>query len=481
MTAFVCVHGHAYQPPREDPVTGEVPVQPGAEPFHDWNGRISAECYAPLAAARRLGEHGVEVSRTNLWSRVNFDLGPTLGVWFDRHRPDIAEAVRQGDSLGRGAMAHPWVHAILPLTPERDRATVLRWGNADFRARFGREPEGVWFPETAVDSASLEAAADAGLSWTVVAPHQVRARDQGAPPSAASPHYPVRIVLPSGRPFVLVPYDGEVSHAVAFGDLLRDGVALANRVTSAAEFALRSARSGDTVDIPPLVIVSTDIETFGHHHRFGEMALARAMDEWDAHGGLRRCVVADYLDEVGVHRDGWLVERTAWSCGHGVERWRSECGCRFESGTSQSWRRPLRDVLDAVDDAARRIMEGEADRDLVDPWAARDDYGTVLAASGTPSSGQVRASFLASHAASGADPQRVWAWMEAERLRLEAWSSCAWFFDTADRIETRQTVHQATEAVRRLSALGGVDLREWLDGQWRDHGLGDEEVSRPSE
>ena len=232
-------------------------------------------------------------------------------------------------------------------------------------------------------------------------------------------------------------------------DEQRDGVALANRVTSAAEFALRSARSGDTVDIPPLVIVSTDIETFGHHHRFGEMALARAMDEWDAHGGLRRCVVADYLDEVGVHRDGWLVERTAWSCGHGVERWRSECGCRFESGTSQSWRRPLRDVLDAVDDAARRIMEGEADRDLVDPWAARDDYGTVLAASGTPSSGQVRASFLASHAASGTDPQRVWAWMEAERLRLEAWSSCAWFFDTADRIETRQTVHQATEAVRR--------------------------------
>ncbi|MBX7070352.1 MAG: DUF3536 domain-containing protein [Microthrixaceae bacterium] len=458
MTAYVCVHGHAYQPPRENPQSGEVERQQSAEPYHDWNERITAECYFPLSKAKRLNEAGATVSTANLYESVSFDLGPTLGVWLDRRNPGLSTTITMGDSAGGGAMAHPWVHAILPLTPAGDRATIVRWGVDEFRSRFGRAPLGMWLPETAVDTASLEALADVGIRWTMLAPHQIYA-DHGATGVTPAAHQPLMLTLPSGRSMTIVPYDGELSHGIAFGGLLRDGQAFADAVAN-------KARSAAQTEPNPLVVLSTDIETFGHHHQFGEMALAHAMELWRAMGDIEVVTAERYLQMFPATQAGRLVENTSWSCAHGVERWRSDCGCRFEqvSGQDQRWRRPLRDVLVAVADVAGRLLNDHSGGDLVDPWAARYDYGMVLGS--RPDRRQaMQQQFLARHMAPGGDPQRVWQWMEAERLRLEAWSSCAWFFDTADRIETRQTLAEAREALRRLGQLTERDLMPWFNDQ----------------
>lgn len=461
MTAYICVHGHAYQPPRESPDTGEVPVQPSAAPFHDWNQRITSECYGPLSQAKRLDESGATISTTNLWEVMSFDLGPTLGVWMDRNAGPLPASIAAGDAAGGGAMAHPWVHAILPLTPAGDRATIVRWGVDEYRARFGRAPEGMWLPETAVDTASLEALADVGIRWTMLAPHQVRSdRDGDAEPG----HRPVVVALPSGRSMTIVPYDGELSHAVAFGGLLDDGLKFAEAVVDRARAV---SDEGD-----PLVVLSTDIETFGHHHRFGEMALARAVEHWRDLDDIELVTPEQYLQLFPADRPGRLVERTAWSCAHGIERWRSDCGCRFEEieGQDQRWRRPLRDVLDAVADVAGRLFNEFAVTDLVDPWAARYDYGMVLGAR-PELRGPMRDQFLARHLSPGGSADRAWEWMEAERLRLEAWSSCAWFFDSPDRIETIQVLDEARAALVRYASLTGVDATAWFDAQLVDADL----------
>ena len=481
MTVYLCIHGHAYQPPREDPRTGEVPLQPSAAPYHDWNERITDECYRPFGEADVLGENGDVVEEVNLWGEVSFDLGPTLGVWLDRHAPAAAAAIVAGDSAGDaaeggpggGAMAHPWVHAILPLTPFWDRATMIRWGIDDYVARFGRRPTGMWLPETAVDSASLEALVDAGISWTLLAPHQVRrvvdeaavedevagnapaereaAIDaETAGSTLAEPgHRPLLVTLPSGRDIIVMPYDGPLSHGIAFNGLLHDGVEL-------AETFIRIA---STLAPDSFLVASTDLETFGHHHGLGEMALAKAVQVWRDSEEVVLTTPERYLEQFLPTERGVLVERTSWSCAHGVERWRSNCGCRFAEveGQDQAWRRPLRDWLDAVAEACRRAMIEFAGSDLRDPWAARNDYGRVIGAR----PGDVdtrRAEFLATHRVAGGDPDRAIAWMEAERLRLEAWSSCGWFFDSADRIETVQIIDEANEALRRYRSLTGLAL-----------------------
>ncbi|MFN8052978.1 MAG: DUF3536 domain-containing protein [Acidimicrobiales bacterium] len=459
MTAYVCVHGHAYQPPRESPETGEVPVQPSAAPFHDWNERITSECYGPLGAAKMLDDHGHVVSTSNLWAEMSFDLGPTLGVWLDRHAPEVAQAVSAGAHAGAGAMAHPWVHAILPLTPAGDRATIVRWGVDEYRSRFGHSPKGMWLPETAVDSASLEALLDVGITWTMLAPHQVRV--DGAEPG----HVPLLVALPSGRTIGVVPYDGELSHGVAFGGLLDDGLKFAQTVVDRARAAAEDERD-------PLVVLSTDIESFGHHHRFGEMALAKAAHEWRVAHDIELITPDRYLERHPATRRGTLVERTSWSCAHGVERWRSDCGCRFEEveGRDQRWRRPLRDVLDAVADVCGRLLNDRAGAEFDDPWAARYDYGVVLGA--RPEHREtVRSHFLGKHLVPGASEERAWAWMEAERLRLEAWSSCAWFFDSPDRIETVQVLDEARAALARYAELTGTDTVAWFDAQLKASAL----------
>ena len=358
MTRSVVVHGHFYQPPRENPWTGVVDREPTAAPFHDWNQRIESECYAPMASARVLGPDGSIAHRDNLYAAMSFDVGPTLFEWLETSAPATYAAILEADRisaarLGHGnAIAMPYHHTILPLASRRDKVTEVRWGIADFRRRFAREPEGMWLPETAVDEETLEVLAEEGIRFTVLAPHQVESRS----PSGL----PLRFRAGRGRELALCIYDAVLSGEMAFGRLLTDGALLASRLApgvlrgSVAGGRERSASS----NAAELTAAATDGETFGHHHRFGEMALARAFRIVAEREDVRIENFASFLARNPPREDAVLVSPTSWSCTHGVERWRSDCGCRMTPGksNSQAWRGPLRD--------ATRVAGGRAARDI---------------------------------------------------------------------------------------------------------------------
>ena len=358
MTRSVVVHGHFYQPPRENPWTGVVDRQPTAAPFHDWNQRIDSESYAPMASARVLGPDGTVAYHDNLYAAVSFDVGPTLFEWLETSAPATYAAILDADrsstaKLGHGnAIAMPYHHTILPLASRRDKVTEVHWGIADFRRRFGREPEGMWLPETAVDEETLDVLAEAGIVFTVLAPHQVE---------ATSPNgMPMRFRAGKGREIALCIYDGVISGEIAFGRLLTDGALLANRLAPAA--SAMPARA--PTDAETLTAAATDGETFGHHHHFGEMALARAFRILAGRKDVRIENFASFLARNPAREDAVLVSQSSWSCSHGVERWRSDCGCRMTPGKpgSQAWRGPLRDALEWLAGELHEIFarEGQA-------------------------------------------------------------------------------------------------------------------------
>jgi len=449
----VCVHAHFYQPPREVPSTGLVPREPSAEPHHDWNHRITEQCYRPMAAARILTADGDVHRAVNLYSSLSFNVAPTLGVWLDRYAPDVMAAMVTGDRESShrhdghgGAVAHPWVHAILPLASPRDRRTLIAWGVADFVHRFGRQPEGMWMPETAVDTATLEALVEAGIAFTIVAPHQVTSIHVE---THLDPQAPVTAALPSGRSIVLFAYDGSIAHGVAFGDLLDDGETFARSLS-------RPMLTDDNSE--PLRSIATDAETFGHHHVFGEMALAYALDRIVTLGD-EVVNYSSWLARHGARQAGRVVDDTSWSCAHGIERWRGNCGCHTgrEGAIDQRWRTPLRAAIDNLVDSVAALTDRHATRVFASPWAARDSYVDVLIGRSTP------AEFASTHALPGADSDTVLAWMEAHRHLLLAQSSCGWFFDTADGLETLLSMRQAEHAIELFADLTAVDLRPKWD------------------
>jgi alpha-amylase/alpha-mannosidase (GH57 family) len=437
VTRYVVLHGHLYQPPREDPWTGTFPPEPGAAPFPNWNARITEECYRPNTHAAILDDAGDVSARIDNYLHTSVDVGPTLAVWLERHAPDVHSALVAADRAGRTAIAHPWVHAILPLCSERDRRTLVRWGLADFRRRFGREPEGMWLPETAVDTPTLETLAQEGIGFTILAQYQLEGE--------VDPRTPFRVELPSGRSMTVLAYSAGLSSAVAFDGLLHDGIALAHGVLAA---------NGDT-DRPSLVCVATDFETYGHHHRFGEMALARALHELGRVDGVRVVSAVEAVKRVAP-QPAVLREPTAWSCAHGVERWRSDCGCRIGPPTplGQSWRAPLREGLDWLrGEVAGLETLGSA---LLEPWAARDDYGRVL------SGADGWEEWLTGRLAPGADPARGRTWLELQRHLLFMDSSCGWFFDDAAGHETVIVLRHAARALELVTELGGPSLEAGL-------------------
>ena len=366
MTRSVVVHGHFYQPPRENPWTGVVDREPTAAPFHDWNQRIESECYAPMASARVLGPDGSIAHRDNLYAAMSFDVGPTLFEWLEKSAPATYAAILEADRisaarLGHGnAIAMPYHHTILPLASRRDKVTEVRWGIADFRRRFAREPEGMWLPETAVDEETLEVLAEAGIKFTILAPHQVE--------SPSSNGLPLRFRAARGREIALCVYDEVLAGDIAFGRLLTDGAALAKRLAPVSP-------AGAGV----ITAAATDGETFGHHHRFGEMALARAFRIIGERKDVRVENFASFLARNPARTDAVLISPSSWSCSHGVERWRSDDGCRMTPGTSQAWRAPLRSALEWLATELHEIFEREGgDLFSTDPWRVRDQYGEVM-------------------------------------------------------------------------------------------------------
>jgi alpha-amylase/alpha-mannosidase (GH57 family) len=436
---LVVVHGHLYQPPREDPRTGTVPVEASAAPFHDWNERITDECYRANAHAR-LGEASV-----SNYERLSYNACPTLTTWFAEHAPDVLGALADADARqqARGqhgpALAAPWVHAILPLCSPADRATMVQWGIAEFTHRFGRTPDGMWLPETALDTATLVALADAGIGFTIVAPHQVAAHrhEPGArwAPGAGDGR-PLRVALPGGRAIVVLPYDGECSNDVAFNGALHDGVGFARRLVA------RAHERG-------VCTVVTDMESYGHHHRFGEMALAAAFEHLAADPSVEIVNAADAVARL-PHGEGVVVAPSAWSCAHGVERWHSDCGCRAGAPTphGQSWRAPLRSALDTLRDAVAQLPALASD--LRDPARARDEYVAVLL------DAEGHDEFVRRRAPG--DAARARQWLQLQYHLLLMYSSCAWFFDDAAGHESLIVLRHAAAAIDLVADLGGPDL-----------------------
>jgi alpha-amylase/alpha-mannosidase (GH57 family) len=454
----VCVHGHYYQPPREDPWLGVVEPEPSAAPDRDWNTRITRECYAPCAAARILDARSRLRAVLNVCEWTSFDFGPTLLAWLAPHAPEVVAALRRADTAARrrtghgSAWAQPYAHPILPLSSPADVRTQVLWGRRDFEHRFGRPPEGMWLPEMAVDRSSLEALADAGIALTLLAPHQARrVRPLGAgddawrtvTPATLDTRRLYRCVLPGGRAVDVLFRDAALSQEIAFGGLVRDGAALAARLHEAVA----------TSEGPAIVGVAVDGETFGHHHAFAEMALAFALETLAARDDVALLGPAAYRALVPPTDEVEIVENTSWSCPHGVERWRADCGCRVgtEPGTSQAWRAPLRAAIDWLRDEVAVLYEAAAGEVLRDPWGARDRYVDCVL---EPARLDV---FLAAEAAtplSASAAVHARRALELARHALLMQTSCGWFFDDVAGLEAGLVLRQAARAIELALALG---------------------------
>ncbi|MCA9518643.1 MAG: DUF3536 domain-containing protein, partial [Myxococcales bacterium] len=412
--------------------------------------RITAECYHPNATSRRLAGDGRVAEIVDNYARTSFNFGPTLLMWLERHAPEtyarVLEADRDGAARfgGHGpAIAQAYNHLILPLATARDRRTQVRWGVADFAHRFGRAPEGMWLPETAVCLDSLEALAESDVRFTILAPHQalaVRPLDGSADwadvaGGRVDTTRPYRVRLPSGREIDVFFYDGGTARAVAFEHLLEDGGRFADR--------LLAAGGGDG---PRLLHIATDGETYGHHHARGDMALADAEHRVEETPGARLTVYGELLERVPPTHEVRIAEHTSWSCAHGVERWRSDCGCSGgHPGWNQGWRRPLREALDRLRDGVEEPFERVAGELFSDPWAARDAYIDVI----LDRAPERVDAFLAAHASRNLDDgERVRALelMELQRHLQLMYTSCGWFFDDVSGLEGQQVLRYAARA-----------------------------------
>ena len=454
---YVCIHGHFYQPPRENPWLDVVEVQDSAAPFRDWNGRITHECYAPNTRSRLLDDSGRIVNLLNNYAWISFNFGPTLLQWMDGTVPHVRREIVEADRLSRGrrhghgnALAQVYNHMILPLASEHDKRTQVRWGLADFRHRFGREPEGMWLAETAADVASLEALADAGIRFTILAPGQARRwrevgrKDWVEVPGGIDPSRAYTCNLPSGRSIALFFYDGQISQQVAFERLLDNGDRFLGRLLGGFDDAREHAQ---------LMHIATDGESYGHHHPHGDMALAYVLDRL---ANDPEICLTNYGEFLELHPPEWEVEiheDSSWSCAHGVERWRSDCGCKTRGDWQQRWRAPLRQALDGLKEQLDHLFATRGRECFPDPWAARDAYIQVVLDHDEPTMRQFlrRQGHPDLDASQERDALRL---LEMQRDAMLMFTSCGWFFDEISGIETVQCLHYAARSIHMARHFG---------------------------
>jgi alpha-amylase/alpha-mannosidase (GH57 family) len=466
MEYFVCIHCHFYQPPRENPWLEAVESQDSASPYHDWNERITAECYRPNGASRLLdGQRRIE-KIVNNYARISFNFGPTLLSWMEERDPDSYERILRADCdsqqlfSGHGsALAQAYNHIILPLANSRDKQTQILWGIRDFQQRFGRDPEGMWLPETAVDLETLEILSALGIKFTILGPQQagrMRANSNSPWTNLYGQGIDSRRAyiqkLPSGNSIGLFFYDSTVARAVAFDKLLYDG----------GNFARRLMGRFDPGGEPgQLLHIATDGETYGHHHIHGDMALAYALDYIENDKLARLSNYGEYFEQHPPTHEVEVLERTSWSCMHGVARWESHCGCNSmaHGDWNQHWRRPLRDALDWLRDDLAAPYEANARKFLRDPWVARDEYVELTIDRSLDS---VHA-FLIEHAVRGLTPEeevQVLRLLEMQRHLMLMYTSCGWFFDEPTGPETIQIFQYAGRAVQLSEELCGEGREE---------------------
>ncbi|NEP17352.1 MAG: DUF3536 domain-containing protein [Leptolyngbya sp. SIO4C1] len=463
---FVCIHGHFYQPPRENPYLESVERQPSAAPFHDWNERILYECYRPNAFARILNGQGEVMHIVNNYEYLSFNIGPTLMSWLERHDIEtygrILEADRKSCDRNDGhgnAIAQIYNHIIMPLANPRDKLTQVRWGIADFRRRFKRDPEGIWLAETAIDYDTLRVLIQEGIKFTVLAPSQVqRCRPMGdhdwheVGGGQIDPTRPYRCFvpgLPEGENYIdLFFYDGPISRDMGFGEVLSSSQHFAGR--------LGQAIRGDR-DRAQIVSVATDGETFGHHRGGAEKALAYALHQEFSQWGWQVTSYARYLDLFPPTWEAELKSVTAWSCAHGVDRWQDDCGCGGGGEWHQRWRRPLRQALDWLRDQLAEIYETYGGELLKDVWQARDEYIEVICDRSPRSINR----FFSRHQAYKLSPiEKVDALrlLEMQRHALLMYTSCGWFFDEISRPEGTQILRYAARAIELAEEVSGTSL-----------------------
>ena len=465
---FICVHGHFYQPPRENPWLETVELQESAAPYHDWNERITSECYAPNGASRITDTSNEIIRILNNYSRMSFNFGPTLLSWLLEKAPRAYRMILDADTVsaarygGHGsAIAQVYNHIIMPLANRRDARTQIRWGIADFRYRFGRKPEGMWLAETAVNRDVLDLMAQEGIRFTILAPNQCRhVRRVGTeawtetPNAGVNPTHPYRVPLKDGRSIAVFFYNGPNSRAIAFEGLLNSGEIFAKRLLSGLPSS--TAPNGSA----RLSHVATDGESYGHHHKHGEMALSYAMHWIEESGDAQLTNYAEFLARFPPEWEAEVVEDTSWSCSHGVERWRSNCGCNGgKPGWNQEWRGPLRDALDLLRDRTAPLAEKRARGLLKDVWAARDSFIQVVLDRSPASENR----FLDTHATRPLSPEErtaVWELMELERHTQLMYTSCGWFFDEISGIETVQIIAYAGRVLELAGRLFGADAAD---------------------
>jgi alpha-amylase/alpha-mannosidase (GH57 family) len=502
---YLCVHAHFYQPPRENPWLEAIEIQDSAYPYHDWNERITAECYAPNAACRILDGDQHIIDIVNNYSKISFNFGPTLFSWIEAKAPRLYETIRAADreSIKRftghgGAISQAYNHMIMPLANERDKITQAIWGIRDFQHRFERFPEGMWLPEGAVDTPTLETLAAQGIKFTILSPYSAKrvrkigdqnnsaatsepnaaatsgakaskkktSKDPAPPPQQEAPQNETewadvcggridparayRVNLPSGKSMAVFFYDGPVSRAVAFEDILSRGEDFARRLTGALS---------DSRDWPQLAHIATDGETYGHHKAHGDMALGYALREIDANKLATLTVYGEFLEKYPPTHEAEVFENSSWSCAHGVERWRSDCGCNSggHADWNQKWRAPLRAAFDWLRDCVAPLYEKHAGPLLRDVWAARNDYIDVVLDRSPESMNK----FFEKHATRVLTDDEVVAvlkLLELQRHAMLMYTSCGWFFDELSGIETLQAIQYAGRVVQLAQDFSDEDI-----------------------
>jgi alpha-amylase/alpha-mannosidase (GH57 family) len=456
----ICIHGHFYQPPRENAWLDTILVQKSAYPDHNWNERILTECYQPNTRARLLDAEGKICDIRNNFTDISFNIGPTLLAWLEKYAKETYEAIIEADQAGAvkyqfagPAIAQVYNHSIMPLAQRKDKIIQIKWGIADFTYRFGRQPEGMWLAETAVDTETLEILAEEGIRYTILAPWQAARwrliSSAGDWQAGIDPRYPYRCQLPDGKTMTLFFYDGKLAGDIAFGGLLKDGKAMSNAFYHA--FAEEDTEA-------QLVHVATDGETFGHHHRFGEMALAYCLHDIEKRKDVSILPYGAFLNRYPVYREVEIVPNSSWSCMHGVERWRSDCGCKTggEVHWNQAWRAPLRHALDNLKTQLDTFYDHSFNHLLPDQNSEEvlQQYGTLLPH-------RTESSMVAFAAQLGLtdSPRQIHLFrlLEMQRNGQLMYTSCAWFFNELSGIETTQVLQYACRAMQLMALSGGPD------------------------
>ena len=468
--AYIAIHGHFYQPPRENPWLDIIETEEGAYPFHDWNERIALECYRPNAHARILDSKGKILEIINNYSFISFNFGPTLLLWLEKHFPSVYQKILEADREGLrrfgygNAIAQVYNHIIMPLAIDRDKETEVLWGMADFEKRFHRKPEALWLPETAVNYATLQVLVKHGMRYLILSPYQaLRVRPFGGKKwtdvsqGRIDTTQPYRCFIrdASGKKlsdqFIdIFFYNGVISKEVAFGDLLKDGTLFGNRFVQFYQ---------ESKGRPQLIHIATDGETYGHHKKFGDMALAYALDKGFPTSGFEIINYGAFLKrfpsvyEVEID-EGPKGEGTSWSCAHRVGRWKEDCGCSTggKSGWNQKWRKPLREALDLLRDELSLVFEKEGEKIFQDVWKARNGYIEAI----LHRSPEGIKNFFDQYGANNLDEKgriKGLKLLEMQRHALQMYTSCGWFFADLAGLETILILQHAAMAIQLAEEL----------------------------